>query len=440
MRALRRGIGLYVNDHHFTAYRRAIMRLALQGKLGVVLSDSSLAYGVNMPFRTCVFCGEMGGKLDSLMAQQMAGRSGRRGLDTQGHLVYAGARSSFIRELMLARIPAITGREPRYHTMFLQEMLSKFVNPAGFFPHQMEYVGGQTLGDFCQGIESVPNFRAVSIETLLALGLIEECDKLTPDEDAALRAEESSRTRQEGRSEGIDFTAAKTPTGYRPAPGKATCHQLWMMWEMRENLSDSIFLGCMLPDLHEEFIHRRADAAGDDASVQLTFLLFLLHTIDRVPYRGALGEGFCDFPLHEHPFVASRGLGEKLTRWTERLASIESTISGISVPHTEWMLPEFPHGDPLDATLFHSLINPGFVSTLPPHMKQFLKERYLSLSMKLILMHNNLMSDTVKYGRFEMLTRKCYKLLQYISRDLIQDIVNFDDVSGADTERGLRVE
>ena len=36
--------------------------------------------------------------------------------------------------------------------------------------------------------------------------------------------------------------------------------------------------------------------------------------------------------------------------------------------------------------------------------------------------------------------RKCYKLLQYISRDLIQDIVNFDDVSGADTERGLRIE
>ena len=405
MRALRRGIGLYINDHHFTAYRRAIMRLALQGKLGVVLSDSSLAYGVNMPFRTCVFCGEMGGKLDTLMAQQMAGRSGRRGLDTQGHLVYAGARSSFIRELMLARIPAITGREPRYHTMFLQEMLSKYVNPADFFPHQMATVGGQTLGDYCQGINSVPNFRAVSIETLLALGLIEECDKLTPEEEMNLRSEEFARSRQEGRTEGIDFTASRTPTGYRPTPGKVSCHQLWMMWEMRENLSDSIFLGCMLPDLHEEFIHRRADAAGDDVSVQLTFLLFLLHTIDRVPFRGDLGEGFLDVPLHEHPFVVSRGLGEKLTAWTERLSSIEATINGLNVPHKEWMLPEFPHGEPLDATLFHSLVNPTYVTTLPPQLKQLFKERYLSLSMKLILMHNNLMSDSVKYGRFEMLTR-----------------------------------
>ena len=67
MRALRRGIGFYINDHHFTAYRIAIMRLAMQGKLGIVLSDNSLAYGVNMPFRSCVFAGEMGGELDSLM-------------------------------------------------------------------------------------------------------------------------------------------------------------------------------------------------------------------------------------------------------------------------------------------------------------------------------------------------------------------------------------
>jgi hypothetical protein len=36
--------------------------------------------------------------------------------------------------------------------------------------------------------------------------------------------------------------------------------------------------------------------------------------------------------------------------------------------------------------------------------------------------------------------RKCYKLVQYMSRDLIQDIVNFDDVSSADTERNLRME
>ena len=55
-----------------------------KGKLAVVVSDDSLAFGVNMPFRTCIFTGEMSGELTPLMAQQMSGRAGRRGLDTQG--------------------------------------------------------------------------------------------------------------------------------------------------------------------------------------------------------------------------------------------------------------------------------------------------------------------------------------------------------------------
>ena len=84
MRGLRRGIGLYINEVSSPSYRREVQRLASKGKLAVVVSDDSLAFGVNMPFRTCVFAGEMGGELTPLMAQQMSGRAGRRGLDTQG--------------------------------------------------------------------------------------------------------------------------------------------------------------------------------------------------------------------------------------------------------------------------------------------------------------------------------------------------------------------
>ena len=39
----------------------------------------------------------------------MSGRAGRRGLDEQGHLVYAASHGSFIRNLMLGQVPAITG-------------------------------------------------------------------------------------------------------------------------------------------------------------------------------------------------------------------------------------------------------------------------------------------------------------------------------------------
>ena len=52
MRGLRRGIGLFIREVSFPAYRRAVMRLASKGELAVVISDDSLAFGVNMPFRT----------------------------------------------------------------------------------------------------------------------------------------------------------------------------------------------------------------------------------------------------------------------------------------------------------------------------------------------------------------------------------------------------
>ena len=103
-----------------------MQRLATKGKLAVVVSDDSLAFGVNMPFRTCVFTGQMNGELTPLMAQQMSGRAGRRGLDTQGNLVYVGAPASFIRSLMIGKVSNITGagHAPRYETCFLQGMLS----------------------------------------------------------------------------------------------------------------------------------------------------------------------------------------------------------------------------------------------------------------------------------------------------------------------------
>lgn len=457
MRALRRGIGIYINDHHFTAYRVAIMRLAMQGKLGIVLSDASLAYGVNMPFRSCVFCGEMGGKLDTILAQQMAGRSGRRGLDTQGHLIYAGARAHFVRRLMLAEIPAIKGREPHYHTQFLQEMLSLHANPRDLYPNQMLHLGGQSLEDFClqsrgdPAYQPLPNFRDVSIQVLLELNLIEECDQLSRDQEDNLRGEDA-----------IDFNSSATISHYRPFQGRAglngtslpavNCPQLWMVWELRQSLSESIYLGCMLPHLFDEFIQVNAKSdVGEDVSTQLTFLLFLLLTIDRTPFKGEEGAalGYCSHDLMRHPFVTSRGLSEKLLPYEEKLRNVEVVIEALPVPKKHllqnWKTEvhdgqtfkfPFPIGEPLDATVFDCLSNPGHINeSMPSEVKQFLKEKFLSIQVKLAVMHNTLFGDTAKYGKLAMLTRKCFNLIQYVSRDLIQNIVNFTDVSSADTER-----
>ena len=93
-----------------------------------------------MPFRTCVFCGDMGGRLNSTLVQQMSGRAGRRGLDTQGHLVYAGAKAEFVEKMVISKIPALEGQDPRYLTMFIQNICSEFTNPRGF-DNQMSIMG-----------------------------------------------------------------------------------------------------------------------------------------------------------------------------------------------------------------------------------------------------------------------------------------------------------
>merc|ERR1719253_2290870 len=89
IRGLRRGMAIYTNEVGFSCYRRQVQILAQKGRIAVVFSDSALAFGVNMPFRTCVFCGDMGDKLTPLIAQQMQRRAGRRGMDVQGNIVYA---------------------------------------------------------------------------------------------------------------------------------------------------------------------------------------------------------------------------------------------------------------------------------------------------------------------------------------------------------------
>ena len=119
IRGLRRGIGIYLY-HLPLAYLQMVQRLAQEGILGVVFSDISLAYGVNMPFRTVVFCGDHP-NLDSLVAKQMSGRAGRRGMDTQGNLVYFNLEWSKICALNWGSLVNITGRDTRYSLMGLQE-------------------------------------------------------------------------------------------------------------------------------------------------------------------------------------------------------------------------------------------------------------------------------------------------------------------------------
>ncbi len=89
MQGLKRGIGIYTADMP-PIYNMIVQQLAQTGTLGYVIADVSLALGINMPFRSSCILGYKDStsfQIDNYL--QMIGRSGRRGMDREGHIIYA---------------------------------------------------------------------------------------------------------------------------------------------------------------------------------------------------------------------------------------------------------------------------------------------------------------------------------------------------------------
>ncbi len=112
-RFIRHGIGI----HHgglLPKYRRLVERLAKDGLLPVISGTDTLGVGVNVPIRTVVFtklCKYDGHNTAILSVrdfQQISGRAGRRGYDTQGSVV-AQAPEHVIENL---RLEAKAGNDP----------------------------------------------------------------------------------------------------------------------------------------------------------------------------------------------------------------------------------------------------------------------------------------------------------------------------------------
>ena len=89
VRGIERGIILYSKILP-TPFQRVVQELITNHQAPICICDDSLAYGVNYPARTVVILGQdpLGEDISVLKAQQIQGRSGRRGFDNQGHVVY----------------------------------------------------------------------------------------------------------------------------------------------------------------------------------------------------------------------------------------------------------------------------------------------------------------------------------------------------------------
>ena len=122
IKLLWRGVGVYARNLP-EPYLRLVQSLACQKQLAIVFSDLSLVFGVSMPFRSVVIYND--DELDPMLYQQMSGRAGRRGLDKEGNIIFAGYSWSKIKELSISEPPIIKGTESIIYTTLHADQISK---------------------------------------------------------------------------------------------------------------------------------------------------------------------------------------------------------------------------------------------------------------------------------------------------------------------------
>ena len=106
-----RGIGI-ISEGLPEPSNRLIQNLANEKKLAVVFTDKTMRFGISMPFKSVGILNDSGiNKLDSMSYHQMAGRAGRRGLETQANIIFINYKLERIKELSICPLPKIVGRK-----------------------------------------------------------------------------------------------------------------------------------------------------------------------------------------------------------------------------------------------------------------------------------------------------------------------------------------
>ena len=126
MIGIERGVVPYFKDME-TPFQRVVQSLFSQKKIPIIISDESLGYGINMPIRTVIMLGESNSieKIDTLKANQMTGRSGRRGIDREGNIIYVGVNW---KKILKGKYTNLVGRNPINLTLPLPLYFKKLKN------------------------------------------------------------------------------------------------------------------------------------------------------------------------------------------------------------------------------------------------------------------------------------------------------------------------
>ena len=428
IRGLRRGIAIYTNEVGFSCYRRQVQMLAQKGRLAVVFSDEALAYGVNMPFRSCIFCGDMGESLTALIAQQMQGRAGRRGMDVQGNVIYLGMDWPYIENLMLGQISKVTGKEPRYPTMALQQAIAASNDPddtkhfvhddikpefaqvirkihrtQNCFPtiseEMMVWMADSTLEDFCLEMEN-KDYLTLSRSVIQGLGYVNSDMRLDMDHNV-----------------------------------------ISMICEMNEYTPEAIHLCAILEQLYIRFCYNKTKAFKESDSTQNDLLAVLLHVVDRVPAKE--GEESLQELLRVTPSEGKTTNEDALAMWLETEETLirqRNIINKLDVDDSEknkmnLLLPPASEagsvGPPLDKGVYEMITTKqkGFRDGQSIERRNDLKNRIVKLGHICQIAHNNLQQPHGKYDALEVHFRRLFNNVKYSVSDMMSQLTDQSDLT-----------
>ena len=157
--ALERGIGVHHTDLP-RKYLSAVEILFRRRYLRVIIATGTLALGINMPCKTTVFVGDSI-SLTALQYRQMSGRSGRRGFDPLGHVVFFGITLTKIVRLLMSGLPKLSRHFPLTTTLTLRSfnLLDQSKNKTEDYDYAKDAIKG-LFGEF---LVKNTNSRSLSI-------------------------------------------------------------------------------------------------------------------------------------------------------------------------------------------------------------------------------------------------------------------------------------
>jgi hypothetical protein len=429
IRGLRRGIAIYTSEVGFSCYRRQVQMLAQQGRLAVVFSDSALAYGVNMPFRSCIFCGDMGDSLTPLIAQQMQGRAGRRGLDVQGNVIYLGMDWPYIENLMLGQISKVTGKEPRHPLLSLVGALAASNDPSDtkhFVFDQLENTAFATaIRKIQRTMRCFPTVTPEQVEWMSNTTLAEFCEEKTSDEYLGISKK------------------IVTGLGYTHEDGTlAMDHNvLTMVGELYEDLPVAVHVCAVLEQMFLRFCYQKSKIYKESDSTQNEFLSVLIHVVDRYP--AANGEESLQQLLRIEESADGKQNEDAKAMWLETediLRKQNELIDGLDVPEEEkaklrLLMPPAAEkgssGPPLDKGVYEMLVlkQKGFNESQSTERRNELKNRIVRLGDVCRVAHNNVQMHHGKYDQLEVHFRRMFSNIKYSVADMMQQLTDQDDLT-----------